>query len=981
MKGIIASLALLVIIAGAAVLGGAMLLSEPPISEDPLTEAKESLSETGITTYTSGRETHCWEENGRQKCYTTLYSGIRFVQEDNTWKPVEEARSLKGIWNLVWLEADPSFNISVIDFNYTDINLELQFNGDPLDYPEYCPTYKGPDEFKCQFKLQYKEDGIDIKFDYKYEVKNGEIVQNTNKFSYKGNPLGKNFTLGGNSTTIQLQDPDTENLADVQVKMDDMFTWVFMKFNISSLTAGGSIESGDLWLYCYADAPVLDDDVRYYRLPNQTWVETASDVAFDVMYDTKTDTTTNTTALASCVGWMHLDVTAKVNTEYGASNDYVSFILEDPDYSFDPFGPPFDVDDTGTDFLLGTVGTNTDAFFWAKEYGVDTTKRPYLNITYVPPPPSMPYWHDNTTNTTGAGSSVKFSVRWTDSVNLDSYVFGWYNGANWTQILNSADKETGESSYSGEAGPGAGLNMWDSFENNFTEYWIDDGISEKWTRDTDGTPSSGTGPQPQGSASGAEGEYYIYVETSSAECYSNGETAIVYQTPEINWDAQTGEQISWYNYMLGSDIGVLALEENSTGSWVELWTMSGDQGTGWFQNTTDLSSLNDLGVLRFYYTCDGGYYGDTSLDAINITSDAGAASDTDANKTPVTYNNVISGYYRQIDNITVTVNVSYYDTTGSINNSNTNATLYLDIYNGTDWLDEGDFQVTSAGNWSKTITTVSVLRAWESNSANADINISAMNLDYNSPGNFDNISWADVFVKVESQQEFLNDSHVSFTDCPTPSTECYSNISKTLTSTLGATIKWYVWVNDTDSHVNQTDIFQFITTTADPTPPDITFLFPTPNNDTNLSQDNYYVNVSISESASSVLLELTNTSGTINYTMVNEAGNWYNFNVTGQDNNMTYLFVYATDTADNLNRSLERFINISVAPPAGDTCDTCNIDCTESCTVDSNLECQAGFNATGSGPISIENPINITGAYANISMSCYFNCTSGRCFV
>ncbi len=107
---------------------------------------------------------------------------------------------------------------------------------------------------------------------------------------------------------------------------------------------------------------------------------------------------------------------------------------------------------------------------------------------------------------------------------------------------------------------------------------------------------------------------------------------------------------------------------------------------------------------------------------------------------------------------------------------------------------------------------------------------------------------------------------------------------------------------------------------GDETPPDITFIVPTPNNDTNLSQNNYFVNVSISESASSVLLELTNTSGTINYTMTNEAGNWYNFN-TSHSNNMTYFYVYASDTAGNLNRSLgPRFVNISMpAPPADNT--------------------------------------------------------------
>ncbi len=158
-----------------------------------------------------------------------------------------------------------------------------------------------------------------------------------------------------------------------------------------------------------------------------------------------------------------------------------------------------------------------------------------------------------------------------------------------------------------------------SFENNFTDPWFDDGISEAWTRDTDGTTSSGTGPQPQGSASGSHGDWYIYVETSSAECNTNGETAITYQMPPINWDNQVGETINWSNYAYGGDIGNLTLQENSTGSWQILWEEVGTNIQAWRYNTTDLSSLTGTGNLRFYYICAGGFAGDLALDEINIS--------------------------------------------------------------------------------------------------------------------------------------------------------------------------------------------------------------------------------------------------------------------------------------------------------------------------------------------------------------------------
>jgi len=98
--------------------------------------------------------------------------------------------------------------------------------------------------------------------------------------------------------------------------------------------------------------------------------------------------------------------------------------------------------------------------------------------------------------------------------------------------------------------------------------------------------------------------------------------------------------------------------------------------------------------------------------------------------------------------------------------------------------------------------------------------------------------------------------------------------------------------------------------------------------------------------------------------------------------NMSFSMRYLGTRIYNHHSIYEDFVQVQVTTtPAGDTCDTCNIDCTEECTVDSNLECQSGFNATGVGVITIEAQINITGAYANTSMGCYRNCTSGRCFV
>jgi prepilin-type N-terminal cleavage/methylation domain-containing protein len=150
-----------------------------------------------------------------------------------------------------------------------------------------------------------------------------------------------------------------------------------------------------------------------------------------------------------------------------------------------------------------------------------------------------------------------------------------------------------------------------------TPDWEDDGISEAWHVLSGSTPSSGTGP-----TTGAGGTAkYIYVEVSNYAaygCYTAGETAIV-ESSVINFDNYTGEYITWWTSMYGANIGTLKLEENTTGSWVELWSLSGDQGTDWFEiPSVDLSGLTGTGELRFHYTCAGGFQGDVAIDEIGI---------------------------------------------------------------------------------------------------------------------------------------------------------------------------------------------------------------------------------------------------------------------------------------------------------------------------------------------------------------------------
>lgn len=131
--------------------------------------------------------------------------------------------------------------------------------------------------------------------------------------------------------------------------------------------------------------------------------------------------------------------------------------------------------------------------------------------------------------------------------------------------------------------------------------------SYAWAQDTNGTPSSSTGP-----SSGANGSSgYAYVETSSGSAYNSGNTAIL-QTGAISG---SGRVASFEYHMYGSNMGTLYLERSSNGSsWSTVWSESGDQGNSWQSAAVDLTNISGTMYLRFRYVAAGGYRGDVAID-------------------------------------------------------------------------------------------------------------------------------------------------------------------------------------------------------------------------------------------------------------------------------------------------------------------------------------------------------------------------------
>lgn len=162
-----------------------------------------------------------------------------------------------------------------------------------------------------------------------------------------------------------------------------------------------------------------------------------------------------------------------------------------------------------------------------------------------------------------------------------------------------------------------------TFEN--TLGWSNTG-AYNWSRDSSGTPSSGTGPN-----TGANGSsYYAYVETSSGSAYSAGNEAI------LESSAFTGSSrvLSFEYHMYGSNMGTLRAEVLvNGGQWTAVSTISGQQqtsnGAAYLTRTVDLSGYGSQAIkVRFRYTAAGGYRGDVAIDDVYITGSGGSIGGT-----------------------------------------------------------------------------------------------------------------------------------------------------------------------------------------------------------------------------------------------------------------------------------------------------------------------------------------------------------------
>ncbi len=178
----------------------------------------------------------------------------------------------------------------------------------------------------------------------------------------------------------------------------------------------------------------------------------------------------------------------------------------------------------------------------------------------------------------------------------------------------------------------SGFPYSESFESG-TGWSQASGDDGDWVNDASGTPSSTTGP-----SAGADGSFYMFLEAST-----NGSTGqiganatAILESPCFDLSGESQATFAFQNHMYGTSVGSLTLQvsTNEGSSWSSIWSLSGNQGNQWNEESVSLNSyVGQSSVqLRFVGTTGSSWSSDIAIDDLALTTSGG--SDTSAPSAP-----------------------------------------------------------------------------------------------------------------------------------------------------------------------------------------------------------------------------------------------------------------------------------------------------------------------------------------------------------
>jgi hypothetical protein len=433
--------------------GGIFMISSSTI-DDIIPSYKDKVVQSAGEELEKERQTNIEHTSSTDKtcngntCTLTLYSGIRNVYENNTWKKVENARSLKGSGINCLVNSDGENIVECVDWNMTSMTLRLSQKTVSISNKEvpikiYSINNSCLDK-KCNTMFTKSEE----RQTFSISSNDKEIILNSFKY-------GDVVHFGENSTIIQLKEANTENLKDAYVSEQstnsnyglvatgyiegDTSAYVrraYLSFNLSKLYQLGNITIINAsFLFFVGDMSsntnfsiheIYSDwknktDNNILNETQITWNNQPCGLGYNGNYN---NTNCNTTAESwvnvselDAYNWVYnLSITNMIKRQYSLGSNVSSFMVRGEEVN---------------------TPSSTSASIYLKERADNYI--PYINITYeLPTDTSYPifstYWDNNGTQQTGGTGLFNVTL-----MNTNGTVILTYNNTNYTASNNSGD--------------------------------------------------------------------------------------------------------------------------------------------------------------------------------------------------------------------------------------------------------------------------------------------------------------------------------------------------------------------------------------------------------------------------------------------------------------------------------------------------------------------------------------------------------------
>ncbi len=155
----------------------------------------------------------------------------------------------------------------------------------------------------------------------------------------------------------------------------------FVKFNITSVPPGQTVDSVIIQGYVWSVATNWDGDAKFFNVNSQTWQE--SDSAALLHRISVSDSTHQASGFGQTTGWTRsVDVKTIFLRDYNASRIFCSFKIRDPDdRTMQPMPGALANDCTDT-LAVGNRATRQHIYFYPHEYTADTSRIIRLVVYY-----------------------------------------------------------------------------------------------------------------------------------------------------------------------------------------------------------------------------------------------------------------------------------------------------------------------------------------------------------------------------------------------------------------------------------------------------------------------------------------------------------------------------------------------------------------------------------------------------------------------